>query len=100
VRAPGAPDSDQIRSGDRAASTIRDRAQEFHHSPRRWRDGGQCVDDTLAMLVVTRALVASYPSWTDEHGTNVEQLAAIAVTALEAQGLLAEPKTSLDPIHH
>ena len=58
------------------------------------------MDDTLALLVVTRALVQSYPTWTDEHGTNVEQLAAIAVTALEEQGLLAEPKTSLDPIHH
>jgi hypothetical protein len=58
------------------------------------------VDDSLAMLVVTRALVQSYPTWTDEHGTNVEQLAAIAVAALAEQGLLAEPKTTLDPIHH
>ena len=47
------------------------------------------MDDTLAMLVVTRALVASYPAWTDEHGTNVEQLAAIAVAALAERGLLA-----------
>lgn len=57
------------------------------------------MDDTLALLVVTRALVQSYPAWTDEHGTNVEQLAAIAVTALAEQGLLTEPKTTLDPIH-
>jgi hypothetical protein len=72
---------------------------EFHHSGRVRRDGDQCVDDTLAMLVVTRALVQSYPTWTDEHGTNVEQLAAIVVAALAEQGLLAEPKTSLDHIH-
>ena len=49
------------------------------------------MDDTLAMLVVARALVASYPTWTDEHGTNVEQLAEIAVTALAEHGLLVEP---------
>jgi hypothetical protein len=49
------------------------------------------VDDTLALLVVNRALVDSYPSWTDEHGTNVEQLAEIAVKALAEHGLLAEP---------
>jgi hypothetical protein len=49
------------------------------------------------MLVVTRALVASYPTWTDEHGTNVEQLAAIAVSALADHGLL--PEAQPDPIH-
>jgi hypothetical protein len=58
------------------------------------------MDDTLALLVVTRALVESYPTWTDEHGTNVEQLAAIAVAALEEQGLLvaatADPVVVLD----
>jgi hypothetical protein len=48
------------------------------------------VDDTLAMLVVTEVLVASYPTWTDEHGTNVEQLAAIAVEALATHGLLVQ----------
>jgi hypothetical protein len=48
------------------------------------------VDDTLALLVVSRALVASYPTWTDENGTNVDQLAAIAVGALAEQGLLVE----------
>jgi hypothetical protein len=46
------------------------------------------VDDTLALLVVSRALVDSYPTWTDEHGTNVDQLAAIAVGALAEHGLL------------
>ncbi len=46
------------------------------------------MDDTLAMLVVARALVQSYPTWTDEHGTNVEQLAEIAVGALAEHGLL------------
>ena len=56
------------------------------------------MDDTLALLVVTRALVQSYPTWTDEHGANVVQLAAIAVAALEEQGLLAEPTTTLDAI--
>jgi hypothetical protein len=54
------------------------------------------MDDTLALLVVTRALVESYPTWTDEHGTNVEQLAAIAVAALEEHGLLATP--TADPV--
>ncbi len=56
------------------------------------------MDNNLALLVVTRALVQSYPTWTDEHGTNVEQLAVIAVSTLAEQGLLAEAKTSLDPI--
>ncbi|MGZ4689429.1 MAG: hypothetical protein ACXVKA_02765 [Acidimicrobiia bacterium] len=55
------------------------------------------MDDNLAMLVVARALVASYPTWTDEHGTNVEQLAAIAVSALGEHGLLVEPRP--DPVH-
>jgi hypothetical protein len=48
------------------------------------------VEDTLALLVVTRALVQSYPAWVDESGTNIEQLAEIAVSALGASGLLAE----------
>jgi hypothetical protein len=48
------------------------------------------VDDTLALLVVSRALVRSYPDWTDENGTNVEQLAAIAVGALAEHGLLVD----------
>jgi hypothetical protein len=46
--------------------------------------------------VVTRALVESYPTWTDEHGTNVDQLAAIAVAALEEHGLLVTP--TADPV--
>jgi hypothetical protein len=54
------------------------------------------VNDTLATLVVARALVQSYPTWTDEHGTNVEQLAAIAVTALEAEGLLVTADATRD----
>jgi hypothetical protein len=48
------------------------------------------VDDTLALLVVSRALVASYPDWTDENGANIDQLAAIAVGALAHHGLLVE----------
>jgi hypothetical protein len=48
------------------------------------------VNDTLALLVVARALVQSYPMWTDEYGANVEQLAEIVVSALAASGLLAE----------
>jgi hypothetical protein len=55
------------------------------------------MDDTLALLVVTRALVESYPSWTDEHGTNVEQLAAIAVAALGEHGLLVTPQPDRVP---
>jgi hypothetical protein len=69
---------------------------ESHHFSLRRRDGGQCVNDTPALLVVTRALVQSYPSWTDENGTNVEQLAAIAVTALEAEGLLVTADLTRD----
>jgi hypothetical protein len=69
---------------------------EFHHSHLVRRDGDKCVNDSLAMLVVARALVQSYPTWTDEHGTNVEQLAAIAVAALGEHGLLLEPQP--DPI--
>jgi hypothetical protein len=51
------------------------------------------VPDVLsaATPLVVEALVQSYPAWTDEHGTNVEQLAAIVVTALYEQGLLATP---------
>lgn len=49
------------------------------------------MDDTLALLIVSRALVESYPTWTDEHGTNVDQLAAIAVNALAQHGLLVAP---------
>lgn len=49
------------------------------------------------MLVMARALVASYPTWTDEHGTNVEQLAAIASAALSEHGLLVEPRCVTDP---
>jgi hypothetical protein len=56
------------------------------------------MDDTLALLVVTRALVESYPTWTDEHGTNVEQLAAIAVSALAEHGLLVAPTPETDPV--
>ena len=55
------------------------------------------MDDTLALLVVTRALVESYPSWTDENGTNVDQLAAIAIAALGEHGLLVQPQP--DPVH-
>ncbi|AKL73825.1 hypothetical protein IMCC26256_111551 [Actinobacteria bacterium IMCC26256] len=46
---------------------------------------------TLAELVVADALVNSYPTWTDENGTNVNQLAEIAVKALAEQGLLTAP---------
>lgn len=38
----------------------------------------------------------SYPTWTDEHGTNVEQLAAIAVNALAAEGLLVTADLTRD----
>jgi hypothetical protein len=84
--------------GERAPSTIRGRAADFHHSGPGRRDGGGCVDDSLAMLVVARALVASYPTWTDEHGTNVEQLAAIAVKALADHGLLAQAAPERIPV--
>ena len=51
------------------------------------------VQETRAVLVVTRALVGSYPTWTDENGANVEQVAALAVDALAAAGLLADSDT-------
>jgi len=47
------------------------------------------VETTLAELIVADALVRSYPTWTDENGTNVHQLAQIAIRALAEQGLLA-----------
>jgi hypothetical protein len=40
--------------------------------------------------------VQSYPDWTDEHGTNVEQLAEIAVTALAEHGLLVAVDVTRD----
>ena len=46
---------------------------------------------TLATLVVSDALVNSYPTWTDENGTNINQLAEIAIRALAGQGLLTAP---------
>jgi hypothetical protein len=49
------------------------------------------VEHTLAELIVTDALIRSYPTWTDENGTNVDQLARIAINALAEQGLLAPP---------
>ncbi len=49
------------------------------------------VETTLAELVVADALVRSYPTWTDENGTNVQQLAQIAIRALAEQGLLTAP---------
>jgi hypothetical protein len=49
------------------------------------------MDDSFAVLVVSQALVESYPAWTDENGTNVEQLAAIAVGALVRHGYPIEP---------
>ena len=45
---------------------------------------------TLHELVVIDALVASYPTWTDEHGTNARQLAEIAIRALAEHGLLTD----------
>lgn len=56
------------------------------------------MDETLATLIVAEALVASYPTWTDEHGTNVEQLAEIAVSALADHGLLAHPRPEPEPV--
>ena len=53
---------------------------------------------SAAMPLVVEALVQSYPSWTDEHGTNVDQLAAIAVAALYEQGLLVAPEPAAEPI--
>ena len=55
------------------------------------------MNDSLALLVVSRALVESYPAWTDEHGTNVEQLAAIAIAALAEHGLLREAELEIEP---
>jgi hypothetical protein len=55
------------------------------------------VDTSLAKLIVAEALMSSYPTWTDEHGTNVEQLAEIAVRALSIHGLLAAPATPPAP---
>jgi hypothetical protein len=56
-----------------------------------------CVDgsaltfaDSTGYRTLVTALVASYPHWTDENGTNIEQLAAIAVAALEEAGLLEQ----------
>ena len=64
-----------------------------HRSPRSVRESVivRPVEHTLAELTVTDALVRSYPTWTDENGTNVEQLARIAIRALAEQGLLTEP---------
>ncbi len=42
----------------------------------------------VATPLVVKALEESYPAWTDEHGTNVEQLAAIAVAVLYEHHLL------------
>ena len=47
------------------------------------------------MLVVTRALVESYPMWTDENGANVEQVAALAVEALADAGLRLDSDTRI-----
>jgi hypothetical protein len=54
-----------------------------------------CVDcsaltfaDSAGYRTLVTALGASYPVWTDENGTNIEQLAAIAVAALEEAGML------------
>ena len=44
--------------------------------------------ETVALLAVSRALVESYPTWSDENGANVDQLAAIVVGALAQGGLL------------
>jgi hypothetical protein len=55
------------------------------------------MDDSLARLVVTESLVRSYPAWTDEYGTNVEQLAKIAVEALSIHGLLSSPVLAPSP---
>jgi hypothetical protein len=41
-------------------------------------------------------MVQSYPTWTDEHGANVEQLAAIAVSALAEHGMLVQPTVDVD----
>jgi hypothetical protein len=44
--------------------------------------------DSAGYRALVTALVASYPNWTDENGTNIEQLAAIAVAALEEAGMI------------
>jgi hypothetical protein len=44
--------------------------------------------DSAGYRALVAALVASYPDWTDENGTNIEQLAAIAVAALEEAGMI------------
>ena len=72
-------------------------AANFHHTRPKRRDGNECVNDTFAILVVARALVQSYPTWTDEHGTNVEQLAEIAVSALAEHSLLVESQPNAVP---
>jgi hypothetical protein len=46
-------------------------------------------DLTAAEAIVVDALMRSYPAWTDENGTNVEQLARIALRALDAHGWIA-----------
>ena len=82
---------------ERAPRTFCVAAANFHHTEAKRREGNQCVNDTFAILVVARALVQSYPTWTDEHGTNVEQLAVIAVSALAEHSLLAEPQPDTVP---
>jgi hypothetical protein len=44
--------------------------------------------DSAGYRALVTALVASYPNWTDENGTNIEQLAAIAVAALVEAGVI------------
>jgi hypothetical protein len=46
------------------------------------------LTDSDEYRALVAALGASYPDWTDENGTNIEQLAAIAVAALEQAGML------------
>jgi hypothetical protein len=58
------------------------------------RSGVASMDSAEYHVLIT-ALVASYPDWTDENGTNVEQLAAIALGALESAGMLGR-----DRVHH
>jgi hypothetical protein len=57
-------------------------------------DDAPVVRLDLTRQVVVDALVASYPSWTDENGTNVEQLAEVAIAALASAGLLCEPPSA------
>jgi len=54
------------------------------------------VDEPSAISIVIRALEVSYPTWIDEYGTNIEQLATIAVAALAADGLLVGGELVLD----